>query len=212
ANAYPTTYTDAGRNGRAVKLTTLRTGPLGVLFQKPIAAGTVFMGIFDVSVVIANPMLAVKMGVPFERVPDTLKGYFKYQGGDVYIQLVENAQGELVIEEYENGQIPDHWDIYALFFDNNGGSLMLDGTNLFTHENLVSVAHIAPEDAIDTDQWTEFKIPFVQKPGKTIDPQKLANGGYSLSVVATSSVNADVFKGADNSTLQIDDLEIVYQK
>jgi hypothetical protein len=212
ADLYPTTYTDSGRNGRAAKLTTRRTGPLGVMFQKPIAAGTVYMGIFDVSVVISNPMLAVKMGVPFERVPDTLKGYFKYQGGDVYIQLVENAQGEMVIEEYENGQIPDHWDIYALFYDNNGGTLMLDGTNVFTHENLVSVARIAPEDAIDTDQWTEFKIPFVQKPGKTIDPQKLANGDYNLSVVATSSIHADVFKGAENSTLQIDDLEIVYQK
>jgi len=209
---YPTTYTEAGRTGRALKLTTRRTGELGIMFKKPIAAGNIFMGTFDVSAAIGSPLLAVKMGVPFELVPDTLKGYFKYQGGDVFVQVVENAQGELVIEEYENGEIPDHWDVYAIFYDNNGGTLMLDGTNRFTHENLMSVAHLDPVDAIETDQWTAFELPFVQKPGKTIDPQKLANGGYSISVVMSSSAGGDFFKGGVNSTLLIDDLEIVSKK
>ena len=209
---YPTTYTEAGRTGRALKLTTRRTGELGIMFNKPIAAGNIFMGTFDVSAAIGSPLLAVKMGVPFELVPDTLKGYFKYQGGDVFVQVVENAQGELVIEEYENGEIPDHWDVYAIFYDNNGGTLMLDGTNRFTHENLMSVAHLDPVDAIETDQWTAFELPFVQKPGKTIDPQKLANGGYSISVVMSSSAGGDFFKGGVNSTLLIDDLEIVSKK
>lgn len=209
---YPTTYTEAGRNSQALKLTTRRTGELGIMFKKPIAAGNIFMGTFDVSAAIGSPLLAVKMGVPFELVPDTLKGYFKYQGGDVFVQVVENAQGELVIEEYENGEIPDHWDVYAIFYDNNGGTLMLDGTNRFTHENLMSVAHLDPVDAIETDQWTAFELPFVQKPGKTIDPQKLANGGYSISVVMSSSAGGDFFKGGVNSTLLIDDLEIVSKK
>lgn len=209
---YPTTYTEAGRTGRALKLTTRRTGELGIMFKKPIAAGNIFMGTFDVSAAISSPLLAVKMGIPIELVPDTLKGYFKYQGGDVFVQVVENAQGELVIEEYENGEIPDHWDVYAIFYDNNGGTLMLDGTNRFTHENLMSVAHLDPVDAIETDQWTAFELPFVQKPGKTIDPQKLANGGYSISVVMSSSAGGDFFKGGVNSTLLIDDLEIVSKK
>lgn len=209
---YPTTYTEAGRTGRALKLTTRRTGELGIMFKKPIAAGNIFMGTFDVSAAIGSPLLAVKMGIPIELVPDTLKGYFKYQGGDVFVQVVENAQGELVIEEYENGEIPDHWDVYAIFYDNNGGTLILDGTNRFTHENLMAVARIAPEDAIETDQWTAFELPFVQKPGKTIDPQKLASGGYSISVVMSSSAGGDFFKGGVNSTLLIDDLEIVSKK
>lgn len=212
ATGYPTTYTDAGRNGKALKLVTLRTGELGIMFKKPIAAGNIFMGSFDVSAVISNPLQAAKMGIPFERVPETLKGYFKYEGGDVFVQLVENAQGELVIEEYENGQIPDHWDVYAIFYDNNGGTLVLDGSNRFSHVNLVSVARIDPLDAIETDQWTKFEIPFVQKPGKTIDPEKLANSGYSISVVMTSSIDGDFFKGAVNSTLLIDDLEIVCEE
>ncbi len=212
AIGYPTTFTDAGRNGHALKLVTRRTGELGIMFNKPIAAGNIFMGSFDVSAVISNPLLAARMGVPFERVPETLKGYFKYESGDVFVQLVENAQGELVIEEYENGQIQDHWDIYAIFYDNNGGTLVLDGSNRFTHENLVAVAHIDPQDAIETDQWTKFEIPFVQEPGKTIDPQKLANSGYSISVVMSSSVDGDFFRGGVNSTLLIDDLEILYKE
>ncbi len=212
AKDYPTTTTEAGRTGRALKLTTRRTGELGIMFKKPIAAGNLFMGTFDVSAAISSPLLAVKMGVPFEREPDTLKGYFKYQGGDVFVQVVKNAQGELVIEEYGNGQIQDYWDVYAIFYDNNGGTLMLDGTNRFTHENLVAVAHLDPQDAIETDQWTKFEIPFVQEPGKTIDPQKLASGGYSISVVMSSSVGGDFFKGAVSSTLLIDDVEVIYKK
>ena len=45
--------------------------------------------------------------------------------------------------------------------------------------------------------------------GKTIDPQKLANGGYNVSIVLSASKDGDVFQGAPGSTLLIDDLELV---
>lgn len=210
ADQYPTTYAVVSENNFAAKLTTQRTGALGVMFNKPIAAGNIFMGSFDVGATLTNPLRAVKMGVPFEHIPEVLKGTYKYSEGDVFVQVVENAQGEIVIEEFENGEMTDHWDIYAIFYDNNGGTLMLDGTNRFTHENLVAIAHIDPLDAVETDSWTEFEIPFVPKAGKTIDSQKLANGGYNISVVMTSSIGGDFFRGAVNSTLLIDNLEIGY--
>ena len=210
ADKYPTTYADVSENNFAAKLVTRRTGSMGVMFKKPIAAGNIFMGTFDVGAALSNPLAAVKMGVPYEHVPKFLKGTFKYSQGDVFVQVVENAQGEIVIEEFENGEMTDYWDIYAIFYDNSGGTLMLDGTNRFIHENLVAVAHLDQQDAIETDSWAEFEIPFIPKVGKTIDPQKLANGGYNISVVMTSSVGGDFFKGAVNSTLLIDNLEIVY--
>jgi len=210
ANLYPTTYTEIGNNKHALQLSTKRTGSFGAMFKKPIAAGNLFMGTFDVSAALGNPLLAVKMGVPFERKPDFLRGTFKYKPGNVYVRVVENAQGELVIEEFTNGEYTDSWDIYAIFYDNNGGTLMLDGTSRFTHENLISVARIDPQHAIETDQWAEFEIPFVQKPGKAVDPQKLANGGYNISIVITSSIDGDFFRGGVNSTLLIDELEIIF--
>ncbi len=212
AGLYPTTYIETGDGNHALKLSTKRTGPLGALFKKPIAAGNIFMGTFDVGAALGSPLKAVKMGVPFEQVPEILRGYFKYKSGDVYIQVVENEQGETVIEEFENGEIPDQWDIYAIFYDNNDGKLILDGTNKFTHDNLVAIAHIDQQDAVETDEWSEFEIPFEYMTGKTIDPQKLSNGGYNISIVITSSIAGDFFKGAENSTLLIDDLEIIYKK
>jgi hypothetical protein len=168
------------------------------------------MGTFDVGQATSNPLRAVKMGVPFEHEPLLLRGTFKYESGELYIQLVENEQGNLVIQETGNGEIPDHWDIYALFYDNDNGNLILDGSNKFSHENLVSIARIDQEVAIETDQWTNFEIPFVKQAGKTVDPQKLADGGYNISVVMTSSIDGDYFKGAENSTLLIDKLEVIY--
>lgn len=37
---------------------------------------------------------------------------------------------------------------------------MLDGTNSRTSEKLVYMAEIKEEDALETDQWTEFNLPF----------------------------------------------------
>lgn len=208
ASQYPTSYTDF-ENGFAAKLTTLSTGVLGESYNKPIAAGNIFMGTFDASSVLSNPLRAVKMGIPFERTPEKLIVSMKYSQGETFVQVVENEQGQMIVEKFANSEKLDQWDIYAIFYDNNGGTLMLDGTNKFTHENLISIAHIAPEEAVETDVWTQHEIPFVPINGKTIDPQKLAVGGYNISVIMSSSVGGDFFRGAINSTLLIDNLKIV---
>lgn len=198
AEQYPTTYATVSQDNYAAKLTTHSTGPFGAMFGMPLAAGNLFMGNFDSEAALANPLEAVKMGVPFEHVPKTLKGTFKYKEGDVFIGEA-NAQGEK----------RDYWDIYAIFYDNNGGELMLNGSNKFTHENLVSIARIEKEEAVESESWKEFEVSFVMEAGKSIDAQKLANGGYNISIVMTSSINGDFFRGAVNSTLLVDKLEII---
>lgn len=201
AEQYPTTYATVSQDNFAAKLTTLTTGPFGAMYGMPLAAGNLFMGNFDGAAALTNPLEAVKMGVPFEHEPKILKGTFKYSRGIEYIGAA-NEQGEKI----------DKWDIYAIFYDNidsDGGKLMLDGSNKFSHENLISIARIDQKKAVETDSWTEFEIPFVQKSGKSIDPQKLANGGYNISIVMTSSIGGDFFRGAINSTLLIDKLEII---
>ena len=42
--------------------------------------------------------------------------------------------------------------------------------------------------------------------GKTIDKDKLAAGLYNLAIVASSSMDGDLFAGAIGSTLMIDEL------
>ena len=65
-------------------------------------------------------------------------------------------------------------------------------------------------DTHETSEWTRFELDFnYEHYGKTIDPQKLANGGYNVSIVLSASKDGDVFQGAPGSTLLIDDLELV---
>ena len=95
----------------------------------------------------------------------------------------------------------------AIFYETDENVKYLDGFNGLTSPNLISVARIS--DQKETDEWTRFYIPFVAKPGKVIDKDKLAKGGYQLSIVFSSSLKGDVFEGAEGSTLWIDEVEII---
>ncbi|MDY5638225.1 MAG: PCMD domain-containing protein, partial [Parabacteroides sp.] len=59
------------------------------------------------------------------------------------------------------------------------------------------------------DEWTRFYIPFVTRPGRSVDPEKLAKGGYKLGMVFSSSIHGDTFEGAEGSTLYIDEVEVI---
>ena len=50
-------------------------------------------------------------------------------------------------------------------------------------------------DTHETSEWTRFELDFnYEHYGKTIDPQKLANGGYNVSIVLSASKDGDDFK------------------
>lgn len=89
---------------------------------------------------------------------------------------------------------------------------MLNGSNALTHPSLVAVARIPEEEAIETETWTKFDIPFELKEGKSIDEEKLVQGKYKLGVVFSSSVDGAYFNGAVGSTLYIDEVEVVCQE
>lgn len=100
------------------------------------------------------------------------------------------------------------FDIYAIFYETTDDVKMLDGTNKFSHPNLISVARI--EDAKETDEWTQFYLPFNMRPGKTIDRDKLKAGKYNVAIVFSSSIEGDLFNGAVGSTLYIDEVELIH--
>lgn len=55
----------------------------------------------------------------------------------------------------------DQCDIYAIFYETDNNHEMLDGYNALTSPKLISVARI--EDPKETDQWTEFNLPFIMR-------------------------------------------------
>lgn len=200
--SFPTSSTTDGKVGKAVKLETKETGTFGQGFGMPIAAGNLFMGTFHFGSALTNALKATRLGLPFEHVPTYLKGYFKYKAGEIF-----EADGQPVPNK------KDTWDVYAIFYEVTKDVPYLDGTIVegnYTHPNLISVALLNDKDRIETDEWTEFYIPFVMKSGKVIDREKLKSGGYNVSIVFSSSKEGNYFRGAPGSTLLIDEVELIY--
>lgn len=197
---YPTVPDDGGVEGRCVRLTTCSTGSWGKTFKKPIAAGNFYLGGFDVSHALTNTLLCTQMGTPFTKEPVKISGYYKYTPGPVFT-------------DKDFKELPDRIDqptIYSVLYlnhDEEGNEVMLHGDDVRTSRFIVRSAEVASLPA--TDEWTRFEMRFE---GTTpIDAKLLANRGYNLALVFSSSKTGDTFEGAVGSTLYIDEVDISYQ-
>jgi hypothetical protein len=197
ADDYPTFQITDGKTGKCLSLVTRSTGFFGQIAGMPIAAGNLFIGSFDVSNAMSNPLKATKFGLPFRHVPTYLAGYYKYKAGDQFTEGGKPVNGKR-----------DICDIYAIMYETSESVPTLDGTNAFTSPNLISTARI--DNAKETNEWTYFKLPFTTLPGKFIDKEKLMDGKYNIAIVFTSSLEGDHFNGAIGSTLLIDEAELIY--
>lgn len=195
---YPTVQVANGFRGKGVKLETRDTGSFGAMVKMYIAAGNLFIGIFEVGNALTDPRKATNFGFQFYKRPKMLKGYYKFKAGDVYS-----------VEGKPQDGVRDKCDIYAVMYEAENNSVMLNGDDVFTSDKLVSLARIKPEDVVESDQWINFEIPFEPVKGRVIDDTKLQNGKYKLGIVLSSSVDGAYFKGAVGSTLYVDEVELI---
>lgn len=200
---YPTVQVEGGISGKCVKLETRSTGSFGAMVKMYIAAGNLFIGNFNVTKALDEDEGALKattFGFQFYKRPKTLKGYYKYKAGSVYTEKGQPVEGK------------DRFDIYAIMYEAEDNSFLLDGTNAKTSDKLVYLAQIKSENALEKDDWEYFELPFEVQNGKTIDEQKLKDGKYKLGIVFSSSIYGDRFIGAVGSTLYIDEVELVCEE
>lgn len=205
---YPTRQIADGYQGQCLCLTTRRTESFGNMMNMPLAAGNLFIGTFDVVNALTNPLTATRFGTPFYYIPTYVRGYYKYTPGDTFYELDKTASDKL---RPVPGQT-DTFDIYAVFYESTSDMPTLDGTNMLSEDNpnILAVARI--DNPLPTTKWTEFYLPFSFRDGKSVDPKKLADGRYSLTIVFSSSIRGDYFEGAPDSTLLIDEVELGYQE
>ena len=199
---FPSTPVADGHSGSAVKLETKSTGMFGKLLHMGLAAGNLFIGSFDVTPAISGgvegAMRATLFGRPFDREPLLFTGWYKYKSAGTCVDGDVN-------------EIPgshDRGDIYAVLYrnhDDKGDAFVLHGDDVLTSPQIVALARV-PEVA-DTEGWTEFSISFDYR--EPIDPELLAERGYNLAVVFTSSIEGASFKGAIGSTLYIDEVKVI---
>ena len=208
---YPTYQSEDGYKGKCLTLTTRKTGSFGAMMGMPIASGNLFIGTFDLSSALTGqPLSATKFGKPFDYIPKSLHGYYKYRSGEVFYKQDASASDGLK-------PVPDKKDrfnIYAVFYESTKEMETVDGTNALSEDNpnVFAVAKIEQDEAVETDKWTLFEIPFKPRTVKTVDADKLKAGRYSLAIVFASSLDGDRFEGAPGSTLCVDEVTLEYKE
>ena len=208
---YPTVMIEDGHKGKGVKLTTQRTSKIAYMVHKPIAAGNLFIGQFDATDALRDAMKATKFGHPFSfsAKPAKLEGWYKYQAGE---KFTDKNMKELDRHDYGT--------IYAVLYENideKGNAVLLYGDNVQNSKQIVALALVGETHDENgkvafgnTPEWHHFSVDFdYQSYGKTIDPVKLKNGGYSLAIVCSSSSDGANFLGAVGSTLWIDSFKLI---
>lgn len=204
---YPTAPLEEGYKGHGVCLTTRSTGTAGNIFKMPIAAGNIFTGKFDSESATKKPLEATHFGsgdfCVITKKPLKFSGYYQYTPG----AKVTNRQKQVLEGLVDKG------DIYAVLFrntikDENGEDQVfyLDGTNVKTSPQIVAIAE-APEINKTEGGWNRFEVEFNYR--AEIDPVVLANRGYSLAIVCTSSIEGANFQGAVGSQLLVDELHVL---
>ena len=202
----PTYQIADGKEGKGVCLNTQSTGLLGVLYNKPIAAGNLFLGDFMIEYVTSNTLKATRFGVPNSKQPVRINGYYKYRPGetftDKYLNVIADRKDEACI--------------YAVFYrnvDENGDKYMLDGhavvdlDKLMDNPQVYKVARVA--SLPPTDTWTRWEMYFE---GKEAPNDLVKAQGFNLALVFSSSKDGALFEGAIGSTLYIDEVEVSYEK
>ena len=198
---YPSVPAKDGHSGSYAKLTTQSTGLLGSLVGKPLAAGNLYLASFDFGMAMRDAMKATKFGIPFDKKPIKLTGWYRYQPGKKY-------------QDKKRKIVPNRTDsaaIYAVFYrnvDEQDNPVTLYGDDVLTNKHILAIAKVAEVKA--TDQWTPFEVFFdyTQQPDERI----LANRGYNLTIVFSSSERGAQFEGAIGSELSIDEVRIICTK
>lgn len=195
---FPTSIDTDGVKGNCVKLTTRSTGSFGKMMKMPIAPGNIFIGEFITANATKKPLEATRFGLTIApSKPVSLTGYYKYEAGEVFTNKA--------MEEIADRR--DTCAIYSVLYEVDPNNVVtLDGSNVLSSDRIVLVAQL--ENPGEESEWTAFEIPYKEVNGKVFDSEKLANGEYAITVVASSSKGGEVFEGAVGSTLHIDEFKI----
>lgn len=209
ASDYPTSAVwmegPSGGMGYSARLVTRSTG-LGSFVGMPIAAGNLFIGWFNSGIAMSKPLQATEFGFPINKKPVAFKGWYQYVSGRY------DHKGNLAYPEDR----PDSCSIYAVLYKSEDGE-PLDGSNILTSPNIAATAVFhEPAQTLD-GKWA----PFANAPGDdrieftyrmVVDEADLAAYKYNLAIVFSSSHNGAYFKGAIDSELLIDNVEIIVEE
>ena len=103
---------------------------------------------------------------------------------------------------------PSIYSVLYLNHDEQGNEIMLHGDDVLSSPYIVRKAQVA--SLPPTGEWQRFEMTF--QGSDPIDYELLANRGYNLALVFSSSKTGDLFEGALGSTLYVDKVEITFNE
>lgn len=194
---YPVLKEENGFSGKAIKLVTRYTKSTTSSVPPTITAGSLFTGEMKISLTsLSKPLETTHFGIPYSKKPLYFKGYYKYTPGEIFRDGTD--KGDVIVE----GKT-DECSIVAILYQIEKDTDYLDGTNINTSDSRVAIAQLA--DGTAKAEFTSFNLPFTYFPGKEYNP----DANYKIAIICTASKEGDYFKGADGSTLILDELEVV---
>ena len=198
APEYPTVaVADGGVDGGpCLKLETKDTGAFGRMVNYPIAAGSFFIGTFDVENALKNALVATRFGLPFAHKPTKMSGYYKFKAGAQF----QNKQSQPV----DRVDQPDAYCVVYRNTDADDNAVLLDGSDVLSNLNIIGIARIS--GVVETDEWTHFEIPVEYT--EEIDDDLLVEYGYNMTICFSSSIDGAYFEGAPGSTFYVDKVKL----
>ncbi len=185
---YPTMRTNHAHTGKAaVQLQTVKTPNESA----PLAAGSLFLGNFNISNALKNPKHCLEMGYGYSRekgFPLRLEGWFSYQQGN----------GRLVDEGGLLGEDGDRCNIYAVLYTGQ----RLNAENIFASDRILAIAKYT--QAKDKEGYEHFSIPFRYR---NLPEELPAN--TMLTIMFSSSYLGQDYAGRVGAKLLIDDVSLV---
>lgn len=208
-----------GPDGSAcVKLETMDTGAFGNMVNMRMASGSMFIGEFDVANALKDALKATRFGLPFNHKPVKMTAWLKYEASTRAFQDKAGKPVEGVVDE------PDAYIVVYRNQDEAGNRVVLDGNDVLTSKYIVGMARLPHHTYLDedgvrrdqlgndpihglTNEWqqVEFDVEYTED----IDPEILANKGYSVIVGFSASWQGAYFKGSIGTKLYIDNVNVI---
>ena len=208
-----------GYNGsvNAVKLQTIKSKGLnafGIVNAPAITPGTLFTGSFvysyEAGLTKESQLGMTHFGQKYAKKPLIFRGAYKYKKGTNYI---DGSKATGMVTSWNPNEWPENLPnedkglIIAVLFEIENADDHLDGNNLMDESKHVMRAVVGGSDYIsDTNgEWKTFEVPFEEV--SAYAPAK--HEQYKLAIVCQSSKDGADFMGAENSTLIVDEFEII---